>query len=128
VAWIGPRLVIPGGVVPDYTPVWAAHRVEKYPGVTRRGHFRGQRIERTGASLAAQFMPLEHDFALISMADFRRHYNEGRAFIWASAPRLFQEDVAYCWAPEDATFAPAIRAGGDLVNLSLTMEAYVYAP
>lgn len=128
VAWIGPRLIIPGGVVPDYAPVWAAHRVEKYPGVTRRGHFRGQRIERTGARLSAQMMPIDHDFALNDMADFRTHYNEGRAFVWASAPRLFTDDAAYCWAPDDASFAPTIRAGGDLVNLSLTMEAFVYVP
>lgn len=127
VAWIGPRIVIPGGVVPDYSPVWASRRVEKYPGVTRRGHFRGQRIERIGASLSVQFMPLEHDFALNDLSGFRDHYNEGRAFIWASAPMVFPDDAAYCWAPDNAVFAPSIRAGGDLVNLSLAMEAFVYA-
>lgn len=124
-AWIGPRLIIPGGVTPDYRPVWASHRVEKYPGVTRRGHFRGQRIERTGASLSASFMPIDHDYALNEMAAFRAHYNEGRAFIWAPAPGPFREDFAYCWAPDGASFAPSIMAGGDLVTLSLTMEAFI---
>jgi hypothetical protein len=125
VAWIGPRLVIPGGVVPDYTPVWAAERFEKFPGVTRRGHFRGQRIERAGASLAAQFMPISHTFALTDMGDFRDHFNEGNAFVWASAPSVFPRDVAYCWADQDKTLAYSIRAAGQLVNLSMQMEAYV---
>jgi hypothetical protein len=125
VAWIGPRLVIPGGVVPDYTPIWAAERVEKFPAITRRGNFRGQRIERSGASLSAQFMPVTHTFALSDMADFRQHFNEGNAFVWASAPSVFPRDVAYCWGDGDATLAPSIRAGGNLVNLSIRMEAYV---
>lgn len=125
VAWIGPRLVIPGGVVPDYVPVWAAERLEKFPGVTRRGHFRGQRIERAGASLSAQFMPVTHSFALNDMAAFRDHFNEGNAFVWASAPSVFPRDVAYCWADQDKTLAMSIRAAGTLVNLSMQMEAYV---
>jgi hypothetical protein len=127
VAWIGPRVIIPGGVVPDYTPIWASTRITKFPGVTRRGHFRGQRIERAGASISAQFMPLEYDFAHDTLADFRDRYNNGRAFIWASAPSVFPTDVAYAWAPDDAIFAPSIQAGGELVNLSLTMECFVYA-
>jgi RNA recognition motif-containing protein len=125
VAWIGPRLVIPGGVVPDYSPVWAAERIEKFPAVTRRGHFRGQRIERSGASLSAQFMPVTHTFAISDMADFRDHFNEGKAFVWASAPSVFLRDVAYCWADQGQTLGATIRAGGNLVNLSLAMEAYV---
>lgn len=125
VAWIGPRLVIPGGVVPDYVPVWAAERFEKFPGVTRRGHFRGQRIERAGASLSAQFMPITHTFALSDMADFRDHFNQGNAFVWASAPSVFPRDVAYCWADQDKTLSMSIRAAGHLVNLSMQMEAYV---
>lgn len=125
IAWIGPRLVIPGGVVPDYVPIWAAKRIEKFPAETRRGHFRGQRIERAGASLSAQFMPVSHTFALTTMADFRDHYNEGNAFIWAPAPAVFPRDVAYCWGDQDRTLDMSIRQGGDLVNLSMQMEAFV---
>ena len=125
VAWLGPRLVIPGGVVPDYVPIWAAERLEKFPAITRRGHFRGQRIERAGASLSAQFMPVTHTFALSDMADFRDHFNEGNAFVWAAAPSVFPRDIAYCWADQDKTLGMSIRAGGNLVNLSIAMEAYV---
>lgn len=125
VAWIGPRLVIPGGVSPDYTPVWAAHRVEKFPAETRRGHFRGQRIERSGASLSAQFMPVSHEFALDDMRDFRAHFNDGNAFVWAPAPGVFAEDAAYCWADSGQILSQSIMAGGHNVSLSLAMEAYV---
>jgi hypothetical protein len=128
VAWVGPRLVIPGGVVPDYTPIWAAERVEKFPGVTRRGNYRGQRVQRSGASLSAQFMPVTHSFALNDMAGFRKHYNEGDAFVWASAPAVFPRDLAYCWADQDATIGMSIRAGGGLVNLSMQMQAFVGRP
>jgi len=127
VAFIGPRLIIPGGVQPDYQPIWATRRITKFPGTTRRGHFLGQRIERAGASVSASFMPIAHSFALTNMADFRNHFNDGRAFIWAPAPGIFTRDVAYCWAADDATFAPSILAGGDLVNLSLRMEAFAVA-
>lgn len=128
VAWIGPRLVIPGGVVPGYVPFWAAKRIEKFPAVTRRGHFRGQRIERAGASLTAQFMPVPHSFALNDMAAFRQHYNEGNAFVWAPAPSVFTEDVAYCWADQDRTLSHSIQAGGLLTDLSIAMEAYAGRP
>lgn len=124
-AWIGPRLVIPGGVLPDYSPVWAGRRVTKYPGTSRRGQWFGQRIERVGGSVAPEFMPIPYTFAESNMAEFRDHYNEGRAFVWASAPSVFPDDVAYCWAPDEAVFAPTVLAGGELVNLALTMEAYV---
>lgn len=125
IAWIGPRLIIPGGVTPSYTPIWAAARISKFPGVTRRGHYRGQRIERAGASLSANFMPLTHDFALNSMADFRQHFNEGNAFVWASAPSVFPKDVAYCWGDQETTLNHSIRAGGELTEFSMQMEAYV---
>lgn len=126
-AWIGPRFIIPGGVQPDYQPIWATRRVEKFPGVSRRGHFTGQRIERVGASVSASFMPLDHDFALYTMADFRQHFNEGRAFIWAPAPGVFSRDVAYVWAADGETLGHSILAGGDLVTFSMRMEAYAVA-
>lgn len=125
VAWIGPRLVIPGGVTPGYVPIWASRRVEKYAGVSRRGQFFGQRIERSGARLQPNFMDVPYSYALTTIADFRDHYNEGKAFVWASAPSVFPEDVAYVWAPDDATLQSPIRAGGIWCGLTMDLEAFV---
>lgn len=124
VAWIGPRVVVPGGVVPDYTPVWAARRYTMFDGKSRRGHFIKQRVMGVTAQLSPQFMDVSLDFALNDLADFREVYNTGQPFIFASAPSVFPEDVAYCMAEDGAMFSPSIRAGGELCGLSLSMVAY----
>jgi hypothetical protein len=124
VLMIGKRLVIPGGVVPGYSPVWASREIDRFPNVSMRGHFLGQRRRSAGASLSAQFMPISHDFALNSMRAFRDVYNDGDPFVWASAPSVFSEDVAYCWADKGAVFSPSILAGGQLCDLTLQMRAY----
>lgn len=123
-AWIGPRIVIPGGVTPDYNPIWASRVVNKWGGGTRRGHWLGQRADSVTARLSASFMPVTHSFALNDLRSFRERYNAGRSFIWASAPGIFKEDTAYCWATDGESLSAPIRAGGDLVGLSLQMSAY----
>lgn len=125
VAWIGPRLVIPGGVKPDYEPIWAAVEITKSPGMTRRGHFQGQAIERAGARLNPSLMDVPLSFARDDMAAFRKVYNEGNPFIWASAPGVFPTDAAYCWADESERLAAPIRAGGQWCGLSMSFQAYV---
>ena len=124
VAWVGARLIIPGGVVPGYSEVWASREYTKLGGGTRRGHWLGQRIEAVTANLSAQFMPVRHDFALKTMRDFREVYNTGEPFIWASSPGVFGEDAAYCWAEDDDYLNPRPLAGGDLCELSMRMVAY----
>lgn len=125
VAFIGPRLIIPGGVLPDYVPVWAAERVNRYAGVSRRGQFFGQRIEGRSAQLQPAFMDVPYSFALSDLAAFRDHYNDGKAFVWASAPGLFPDDAAYVWAAENAILRSPIRSGGDWCGLSFDLEAFV---
>ena len=124
VVMIGSRLVIPGGVVPGYSPAWASKLVTKFAGVSRRGQFFGQRTERAGARLSPQFMPIPYAYARDTMALFRARYNNGNAFAWASAPSVFPEDVAYCWAADNAIFNPTVLAGGELVSLAFDLEAY----
>lgn len=124
VCFIGKRLVIPGGVKPGYAPVWAAREITRYPNVSMRGHYLGQKIEKAGASLSADLMPLEYGFVLNNMAGFRTAYNNGKPFVWASAPAAFGTDVAYCWADKGGVFAPSIMSGGQLCELSLNMRAF----
>lgn len=127
VAFIGPRVVIPGGVKPDYEPIWAAEVYEKTEGVSRRGHFFGTTVERAGASLSVNFMDVPLGFARDDLEGFRRHYNYGLPFVWASAPAVFPEDAAYCWSGGNARLSAPIRAAGEWVGLSMDMQAYVEA-
>ena len=71
------------------------------------------------------FMDVPYSFALNDLADFRDHYNDGKPFVWASAPGLFPEDAAYVWAAEDAVLRSPIRSGGDWCGLSMDLEAFV---
>lgn len=122
VAWIGPRLVIPGGVVPDYTPLSGARRVDIQAGLGRTGGFLGQRRLGVSAELTAQLMPLERTFVDSDMAGFRSAYTEGKPFVWSPSPGVFDE-IAYC-VNTAGQFGHSIRAGGDLCNLTLNMAAY----
>lgn len=125
VAFIGPRLVIPGGVLPDYVPIWAATEVQRQAGISRRGQFFRQRIESRSARLQPSFMDVPHSFALTDLATFRDHYNDGKPFVWASAPSVFPQDNAYVWASDNASLRSPIRAGGIWCGLSMDLEAYV---
>lgn len=124
VAWIGPRLVIPGGVVPGYKPVWASRAVKKLGGGSRRGHWMGQRIEAVTAEIRADFTPQEFTFVDVTLADFIRHFEDGLPFIWASSPSFFNRDCAYCWAENEDRVEASILAGGHLCSLSMRMMAY----
>jgi hypothetical protein len=124
VAWVGPRIVIPGGVVPGYTPVWAARSVKKWGGGSRRGHWLGQRVDMVTANLSPQFMPVPYAFAFTTLAAFRARYNEGRAFVWASAPSVFTEDCAYCWAEDGESLPAPISTGAIYTDLSMNVTAY----
>lgn len=125
VAFLGQRVVIPGGVLPDYVPVWAATQVERQSGTSRRGQFFGQRIESRSARLRPSFMDVPYTFARDDLAAFRDHYNDGKAFVWGSAPGVFPEDGAYVWAADNSSLQTPIRAGGEWCGLSMDLEAYI---
>lgn len=124
VAWIGPRLVIPGGVSPGYQPVWASRSVKKLGGGTRKGHWMGQRIEAVTAEIIAEFTPQQYDFVDGDLFPFLKHFENGSPFIWASAPSYFDRDVAYCWADDEEAVAISILTSGDLCSMSMRMTAY----
>lgn len=125
VAFIGPRLVIPGGVLPDYVPIWAATEVQRQAGISRRGQFFGQRIESRSARLQPSFMDVPLSYARDTLATFRDHYNDGKAFIWASSPGVFPQDAAYVWASDNASLRSPVRSGGEWCGLSMDLEAFV---
>lgn len=124
VAWIGPRLIIPGGVTPGYEPVFLNRRVKKLGGGSRKGHFLNQRIEAVVASVEADFTPQQFSFINGSFLPFARHFENGQPFIWASAPSYFQRDCAYCWAEDEDKVDIGVLTGGDLCTMSMRMTAY----
>lgn len=124
VAWIGPRIVIPGGVLPGYEPVWAAREIKKWGGGTRRGHWLGQRADMVTAQLTPQFLQVPYDFSANTLAAFRKRYNDGRAFVFASAPSIFLDDCAYVWAEDGESLPSPISAGAVYTELSFNVTAY----
>lgn len=124
VAWVGPRIVIPGGVLPGYEPVWAAREVRKWGGGTRRGHWLGQRVDAVTAQLSPQFLQVPYDFSATTLAAFRKRYNEGRAFVFASAPSIFVDDCAYVWAEDGESLPAPISAGALYTDLSFNVTSY----
>lgn len=119
VAMIGPRLLIPFGVVPDYTPINLALSIELGPHITRGGQFLGNRVQRVGASTRIQLAPQERWWIEQDAKPFIAHYNSGKPFIWASCPDLLQEDMAYCWRSGDTL---AVSYGAGAVYGSMSME------
>lgn len=124
IVWIGPRLVIPGGVSPGYTPVFLNRSVQKLGGGSRKKHFLNQRIEGVTAKVEATFTPQQFSFVNGSLLPFLKHFEGGQPFIWASAPSFFQRDCAYCWAEEEGKVEIDVLAGGDLCTMTMRMTAY----
>ncbi len=124
VVMIGPRLLIPFGVVPDYTPINLALSVQLGPNVTLGGQFLGNRILRVGANTSIQLVPQERWWIEQDAKPFIAHYNSGKPFIWASCPDLLPEDMAYCWRAGE-TLAASYGAGAVYGSMSMEVAAYV---
>lgn len=124
VVMIGPRLLIPFGVVPDYTPINLARSVQLGPHITRGGQFLGNRVLRMGAGTSIQLAPQERWWIEQDAKPFIAHYNSGKPFIWAGCPELLPEDMAYCWRAGE-TLAASYGAGAVYGSMSMEIAAYV---
>lgn len=124
VVMIGPRLLIPLGVVPDYTPINLALSVELAPNITRGGQFLGNRVQRVGAGTSIQLAPQERWWIEQDAKAFIAHYNAGKPFIWASCPDLLPEDMAYCWRA-GRELSASYGAGAVYGSMSMEVAAYV---
>lgn len=122
--FIGERFRFPAGVMPPYTPVWACQTYELLTATTVGGQFIGNRILATGGQTSINLVAVETDFALNTLEDFRKHYNEGKAFIWAMSPSEYATDVGYVWRTEKSIMNPTFSETGSWMSVS--MEVYVY--
>lgn len=124
VALIGKRLSLPGGVTLSYTPIYKAKDVELLSGVSRKGHFIGNRVQRRGASTTISLAPIDRSWIESNLDPFNNYFDDGGAFVFASAPSVFTKDAAYCWRG-NSTLRPSHSVSGDLEDISMQVNAYV---
>ena len=122
---LGDRFVFPGGVMPPYTPIWQAQNVELLQAKTLGGQFVGNRVLRKGAETAISLVSVSKTFAESTIQPFKEWYNAGHAFLWASGPSVFTNDVGYVWRKPNAEMKPTFTETGNWVKLTMEVEGYV---
>lgn len=114
------------GILPSYTPLYMAEEVDMYSNVSISGHFLGNMVERLGYSTDVNLNILERDFVQgEEFQSFRKHYNYGKTFFWASQPRGIPDDVAYCVRDEGEPMQPNFPSGGNFYSVSLSLRGYI---
>lgn len=124
IAMIGPRLVIPEGVQAGYTPVNLGLSVDLLRSETRGGQFLGNRVQRTGAGTSIPLAPQERAWVETAAKPFIAHFNSGKPFVWAAAPAVLADDMAYCWRSGGVLSA---NYGAGALYGSMSMEVQAYA-
>ena len=126
VAMIGKRLVFPQGILAGYKPIYNAREIDVLSGNSIGGHFMPTRIVRKGASGSVNFAPFDRLYVEGDFEEFNRHYDDVKPFVFASGPATFTKDVTFCRrAPNASTISPSHPNTGDLMNVTLNVEAYV---
>jgi hypothetical protein len=125
VAMVGPRLTMPNGVVTPYTPMWASKQYEMLPSNSLGGQFLGNRIIRKSAETSVTFTSVTETFAEGDLRPFMEHYNQGKAFIFASGPAVFDLDVGYCWKTSGGQIRPTYDENGTWMSVSMDVQCYV---
>ena len=122
---LGDRFVFPGGVMPPYTPIWQAQNVELLQAKTLGGQFVGNRVLRKGSETAINLVSVSKTFAESTIQPFKEWYNAGHAFLWASGPSVFTNDLGYVWRKPNAEMEPTFTETGNWVKLTMEVEGYV---
>ena len=122
---LGEKLVFPAGVRPPYTPTNMAENVELLVSETLEGQFITNRPLRYGLDTQVNLNAVEFGFVEDNLKDFRRHFNDGKPFIWASSPKFLDEDTAYVWRRFDGgELRPTFDANGNFMNLTMDLMGY----
>lgn len=125
VVMVGARFTMPAGVVAPYTPMWAAKQYELLTSNSLGGHFLGNRIIRKSAETSVEFVNVSESFAESDLRDFMEHYNQGKAFVFASGPSVFSLDVGYCWRTQGGQIRPTFDETGSYMSVSMEVQCYV---
>ena len=123
--WLSEAFEFPGGVGYGYTPPWMAQEKELLVSKTLNGQFVGNRVVSKGSMTDIPMIPEERSFVEGDLQPFMQHYNNGRPFIWAAGPTVFQKDVAYVWRQEGAEMRPTFDQSGNWMSFRMSVEGYV---
>ena len=122
---LGNPLTFPGGVMPPYTPIWQAQKVDLLVAKTLGGQFMGNRILRQGAETSISLVSFSKTFGEVDLQPFKEWYNAGHAFVWASGPSEFDKDVGYVWRKANAEMRPTFTETGSWIKVTMEVEGYV---
>lgn len=123
---LGKRLVFPSGVLSGHIGINHGQNVELMTNESMGGQFLSNRIDRVGASVSIDFGLIEREFVDDDMAEFERHYNSGRTFLFASCPTDYPDDYGYCWrSSSNGELRPSYEEGGELMALEMGVSVYV---
>jgi F5/8 type C domain len=122
---VGDRFVLPGGVMPPYTPIWQAQKVDLLMAKSLGGQFLGNRVLRQGAETSISLVSISRTFGEVDIQPFKSWYNGGHAFIWASGPSIFTNDVGYVWRKPNAEMRPTFTETGSWIKVTMEVEGYV---
>lgn len=123
---IGDAIQFESGILPAYTPLYMAEEIELLSSQTMNGQFVTNRINRKGARTQFGLNILDRSFVEgTAFQNFRRHYNDGKPFFFASNPSELTEDVAYCWRQDGGEIRPTFDSDGIFYKTQLSLEAYI---
>jgi len=123
---IGNAIQFQSGILPSYTPLYMAEEIELLSSQTMNGQFVTNRVNRKGARTQFGLNILDRSFVEgTAFQNFRRHYNDGKPFFFASNPSELTEDVAYCWRQDGGEIRPTFDSDGIFYKTQLSLEAYI---
>lgn len=126
VVFLGTSLLFKTGILPGYTPIYMGENIDLYNSTSLNGQFIGNSVERRGYESSFQLNILDRDFVEgQSFQSFRRHYNDGGTFFFASDPDGHREDVAYCRRKEGGEIRPTLPNDGIFYSVNMSLEGFI---
>lgn len=125
VVMLGTKLPFEYGVT-DMVSFRHGQRVEVMGGNSIGGQFLGQKIRRKGGGTTLEFPWLTANWVNNDMAMFEAHYNDGKPFGMALRPNHDDEELAYCWRPDNASeLRPTYQQNGQAFSMNIQVDYYV---
>lgn len=123
VLFMGSSLVVPGVIQPPHTPLNLCEEVEIVSeSQSMSGQFLGRDVAIYGGRASLSFEVQRPDFVMNGFDPFRRHFNRGNPFFFASCPKAYPNDMGYCWR-DGGEIVPPFR---DAVFMDISMDVRVY--